>query len=133
MLQVADPDIPSRARGVPLWMFDSAACLSSDISGQPRVPVPQLRVLKQLLATAGGGNSPVLVEHQHCSDFSVQGGADAHETQTPPGAARSVPATDDAANATDATSSGTEDDRQTDLRIAGHKSQLPTSREGGMR
>ncbi len=132
MLQVADPDIPARARGVPLWMFDSAACLSSDISGQPRVPVPQLRVLKQLLATAGGGNAPVLVEHQHCSDFSVQGGADAHETQTPPGAARSVPATDDAANATDITSSGTEEDCQTDFGIIDRKSQLP-NREGGAR
>ena len=111
ILQVADPDNPrSRSHGVPAWMFDSAAWLSADISERPRVSVRQLRVLKQLLATAGEDDARILVEHQHGSGFSVQGGTDAQKTQTPSRAAGSVQATDDAANAMGITSSGTEED-----------------------
>lgn len=83
------------------WMFDSAACVSMDVSKRVQVPVRQLRILQRLPTAVGEGGSSILVEHQHSSDFSVQGSADAHETQMPTSPTGSVPATNDTTNPTD--------------------------------
>ena len=65
---------------VPAWMFDPAACCGLQAGSSPRVTVPALRSLRQLLDLLPGQTNPVIKAQQ----LLISGDTDAQTNQNDP-------------------------------------------------
>lgn len=114
LLIVKSDQTPLGLRSVPTWMCDAGTCASMKLCEQPSVPILQLRMLQRLLAIPHDDQPSALLEHQHTSESSDQGGAHVDQTQDPPHATGLVSTTNSASSVSGTSSSCPTGDDQVD-------------------